>query len=159
MTDRKLTDLSFACERDKGKAGWLWRVEPTGHHGDDCAIGCRLAVEWLRYNRGTVGDASDLGAIVRSMIVSPNAEAERSIVIGFMSVIGRIIASGIAKGIVDPDVVEAVIEGEERQIAAFFEDMRQERSDRARRAANARWDRQRARRGENVVRVDFGGRP
>ena len=64
--------LSFVLDRAPNsrsdKQRCFWHVEPTGDYGEECKIGQRLAIEYLRYRqRADPGGHGVLGLIVRDM--------------------------------------------------------------------------------------------
>ena len=74
-----------------------WDVEPTGDYGADCQTGHRYALEFLKSCDGTVGWASLLPAIVADMVRAGTSGTfadghpkVNGVVIGFMSVIGKV---------------------------------------------------------------------
>jgi hypothetical protein len=83
----------------------FWMVKPTGSYGKDCKKGEALAIKFLSSCDGTYGWLALLPAIVTDMIEAgpreetwPNGKPKTNgIVIGFMSVISKAAALGVAR--------------------------------------------------------------
>ena len=88
------TSLSFvrdAAPTDRNdRRRCFWAVTPTGDYGEDCRIGHRLAIEYLRFEREDQGGPGALQNIVRDM-----PREFTGIEIGFLSIIGRAARFGL----------------------------------------------------------------
>jgi hypothetical protein len=80
-------------------AGSTWRVTPTGDYAADVETGRRYGWAFLRSCDGTVGWAALLPAIVADMV---RAGQVNGIVVGFMGVVGRMLAAVIGPKSPDP---------------------------------------------------------
>lgn len=137
MAETKRPYPSFVLYEDHGD--WVhvkswWHVTPTDNYGDDCQTGHDLAVEYLRSS--LPGDHGNLQHIAAAM-TDEREMAERGLRVGFWFVIDATLrawneyagAESVARWLSDQRAYWA--DREEKEKAA--------RSDRARKAAQARW--------------------
>jgi hypothetical protein len=68
----------------------FWHVEPTGDYGEDCRIGHRYAIEYLRYELGERESPGYLGWIVKDM-----PDKFGGIEVGFLNMVGRVARHGL----------------------------------------------------------------
>lgn len=144
----KITGLPFVKDSPRGSSeprNW-WSVKPSGDYVEECNTGQRYAALFFQVDKETLnaGGFSLLGQVVMGMI---RAGDTNGIVVGFFSSVAHAYSPIVSGNF--PNLYPAQLE---KRIAKYdaarrAENQRQtkERSERARKAANARWAKQRKR--------------
>ena len=135
-----IADLPFVKTLGKGKDRNTWNVTPTGDYFDDWRTGERYALEALRY---MAADPSPPGSLLGFIAtdLQANGGEYSGIELGFFNCIGTFAAFYLrTRG--DAFYREYMARGDKLWAEADAKEA-QERSDRARKAANARWAKRR----------------